>query len=364
MSIEITSSLQDARWSAGRIARWYAELPLLLGANYLPSSAINQLEMFQADTFDPEINRRELSWAAEAGMNSMRVFLHDLLWEHDADGFKQRLDAFLNICAMLGIRPCLVFFDDCHRPHPKAGRQPEPIPGIHNSGWAQSPGIDVLYDEGQWPRLERYVTDVLRTFSGDERILFWDLFNEPTNGGFDGNEDKAPQSARLTQTVFEWARAVGPSQPLSICVWRDPDPLRDHDEASLSERERTVLEIQRFCLEASDLTTFHSYGAVESFREKILQLKGLGRPVVCTEYMARTQQSCFQTHVPVLVEAGVGGYNWGLVAGKSGTIFPWGSREGAPEPDLWFHDVFRPDGTAFDPDEIKVLKQARAQSQP
>ncbi|MGF1449061.1 MAG: cellulase family glycosylhydrolase [Opitutales bacterium] len=360
MPIELTPSLQAARWSAERIEQWYDGLPLLLGANYLPSSAINQLEMFQADTFDADLNRRELSWAVDAGMNSMRVFLHDLLWEADANGFKQRLDTFLGICAEVGIRPCLVFFDDCHRPHPKAGRQPEPIPGIHNSGWAQSPGIDALYDERHWPRLERYVTDVLETFGQDERIVFWDLFNEPTNGGFDGNEDKAPQSAKLTQAVFEWARAVNPTQPLTICVWRKPDPLLIEDSASLTERERLILAIQQFCLDASDLTTFHDYGPADPFREKIQRLKTLGRPVVCTEYMARTQNSCFQTHAPVLAAEGVGGYNWGLVTGKSGTIFPWGSPEGAPEPELWFHDVFRRDGTPFDRAEIEALKAARA----
>ncbi len=83
------------RWSEQQANDWYKAQPWLVGANYAPASAINELEMWQADTFDPKRIDTELGWAAAIGMNTMRVFLHDLLWQQDAEGFKKRLLEFL-----------------------------------------------------------------------------------------------------------------------------------------------------------------------------------------------------------------------------------------------------------------------------
>src|SRR5437762_6188135 len=99
-------------WSPEKAAAWYKEQPWLVGCNFLPSTAINQLEMWQADTFDPKTIDRELGWAASIGMNTCRVYLHDLAYEQDPAGFKERLSQFLVICKRHGIRPVLVFFDD------------------------------------------------------------------------------------------------------------------------------------------------------------------------------------------------------------------------------------------------------------
>ena len=52
---------------------------------------INQMEMWQADTFDPVTIDRELGWAEEIGMNCMRVYLHHLIWETDKEGFRHNL---------------------------------------------------------------------------------------------------------------------------------------------------------------------------------------------------------------------------------------------------------------------------------
>jgi len=170
--------MSKSRWDEDRAERWYADQPWLVGCNFTPSTAINQLEMWQAETFDPETIDRELGWAAKLGFNSMRVFLHDLVWEADADAFKDRIDRFLAIAAGHGISTMLVLFDDCWFP-PRAGAQPSPVPGVHNPGWAQSPGHRVVKDREQWGRLEAYVRDIVGAFAEDERVCVWDLYNEP-----------------------------------------------------------------------------------------------------------------------------------------------------------------------------------------
>ena len=159
----------------------YPRQPWMVGANYIPASAINQLEMWQAQTFDPERIDRELGWAREIGMNTMRVFLHDLLWQQDPQGFKQRIAQFLDISARHHIRVLFVLFDSCWEPEPRLGPQHPPIPGVHNSGWAQSPGLSALRDPSQESRLKAYVEGVIGAFAQDQRIIGWDVWNEPSN---------------------------------------------------------------------------------------------------------------------------------------------------------------------------------------
>jgi hypothetical protein len=347
------------RWTPEQARTWHQALPWLVGTNFLPSTAINQLEMFQPEDYDRNraVLARELDWSAQLGMNTHRVFLHDLLWSTDADGFFRRLDDFLGLCATRDIRPMLVFFDACHRPEPKPGVQPTPISGIHNPGWAQSPAVSTLTDERQWSHLERYVTSVLTRFGRDERVLCWDLYNEPCNSGFDGNRAKAPWSARLVPLAFAWARAASPSQPLTVGVWSEPEPMQPHDAAALDDYQKCLLEAQTAAVELSDIISFHHYSDAAALDRQIDKFLGYGRPIFCTEYMARTQDSRFQTCLPVLKAKGVAAYNWGFVSGKSQTIFPWRTPEGAPEPEVWFHDVLRPDGTPFDPEEPRLIRE-------
>jgi hypothetical protein len=333
------------RWSIEKANEWYARQPWLTGCNFIPSNAINQLEMWQAETFDPAAIDRELGWAAELGFNTVRTFLHDLLWEADPQGFKQRIDCFLDIAARHGIRPMLVFFDDCWNLNACLGAQPAPKPGIHNSGWVQSPGqVVVNADPSSWERLERYVKDILTTFVNDERILLWDLYNEP------GNSGNGSKSLPLLQSVFEWARDVNPSQPLTAGIWFDNK------------------ELNKFQLAASDVITFHNYHPADRLECEIAELELYGRPIICTEWMARTTGSLVASNLPVFAARKVGCINWGLVSGKTNTIFAWqdinnpmsridlSSPDDCDEPKVWFHDLFRPDGTPYDPAEIEAFK--------
>ncbi|MGA2859569.1 MAG: hypothetical protein ABSE40_22090 [Candidatus Sulfotelmatobacter sp.] len=162
-AVFLLSSLASARprWTEQEAARWYQQQPWLVGSNFIPKDAINELEMWQADSFDPQEIDQELGWAEGLGMNTMRVFLHDLLWQQDPEGLKKRLDQFLSIASKHHIRPLLVLFDSCWDPNPKLGPQHPPIPGVHNSGWVQSPGPAAVQDSSQYPRLQAYVLGVV-----------------------------------------------------------------------------------------------------------------------------------------------------------------------------------------------------------
>ncbi len=328
------SFAQPNKWPATKANAWYKQQGWLVGADFLPSTAINQLEMWQAETFDSATIDKELGWAANIGMNVMRVYLHDLAWKADAKGFKKRMDTFLSIAASHKIKILFCIFDDCWNPDPVIGKQPDPKPGVHNSGWVRSPGKSVHDDPTQWKYLQQYVTDILSSFKNDTRILMWDLYNEPANSGY------GLSSLPLLKKVYEWAWAVRPTQPLSSGVWFLDFP-----------------EVNAFQLNNADVITFHNYEDTVSMKKAIDSLQKRGRPVICTEYMARRNNSKFETHLPVLKRYHVAAINWGLVSGKSNTIFPWGSKEGSPEPNPWFHDIFRKDGTPYDVKETELIRQ-------
>ncbi len=351
------------RWPATKANAWYAKEPFLVGSNYVPANAINELAMFQADSFDPKTIDRELALAESLGMNTMRVFLHDLLWQ-DATGFTKRLNEFLSICAKHKIRPMLVLFDSCWDPHPKLGKQREPTPGIHNSGWLQSPGADALSDVSQYPRLETYVKGVVGTFKNDRRILAWDVWNEPDNTNDNSygqnhtlktelpKDRKIAIITNLLPQVFGWVRAAGATQPLTSGVWMGNDWS---NPAKWSPMEKAQIE-------NSDIITFHQYSSAEVLAKLIPGLQKMGRPVICTEYMARGVDSKFQTQLPVAKRAKVGMINWGFVAGKSQTFLPWDSWQkpyiDGREPAIWFHEVFKQDETPYDPAETAAIKEA------
>jgi hypothetical protein len=346
---------QSGRWPEAKANAWDGAQPWLVGSNYIPKSAINQLEMWQADTFDPKEIDLELSWAEGMGMNTMRVFLHDLLWQQDEAGFRKRIDEFLSIASRHHIRPLLVLFDSCWDPRPHLGRQHAPRKGVHNSGWVQSPGAAALRDEKQYARLRDYVRGVIGAFAKDDRILGWDLWNEPgadNAGSYAKHELKNKQSRVeiLLPQVFQWAREINPTQPLTSGVW-------DMDKAVNGGGIGKLQEIQ---LRESDIITFHNYSWPENFKAEIDWLKRYKRPLICTEYMARSVGSTFDTIVPIAKSERVGAINWGFVAGKTQTYYPWESWQHPyvhEEPPVWFHDVLHPDGKAYRQAEVDLIRQ-------
>jgi hypothetical protein len=351
---------QTPRWSGQKANDWYAQQPWLVGSNYIPKSAINELEMWQEATFDPAQIDKELGWAEAMGMNTMRVFLHDLLWQQDAPGFRKRIDQFLTIASRHHIHPLFVLFDSCWDPVPRLGTQHAPIPGVHNSGWVQSPGAKALDDPSQYPRLKEYVQGVVGAFAKDDRILGWDVWNEPgSHGGGDYAKselkyaDKMARVTALLPQAFDWAREANPSQPLTSGVW----------EIDTSKDESAVEEIQRIQLRESDIITFHNYSWPEDFKSEVAWLRRFHRPVICTEYMARSVGSTFDTILPIAKQEHVGAINWGFVAGKTQTYYPWESWEHPyvkNQPAVWFHEVLRSDGKAYRQAEVDLIRQLTA----
>ena len=378
------------RWTEARANAWYAKQPWLVGANFVPSTAANQLEMFQADSFDTITIDRELGYAASVGMNIMRVFLHNLLWQQDSAGFLSRLDTYLSIASSHGIGTMFVLFDSCWNPFPVLGPQPAPVPGIHNSQWVQAPGAAALLDPATTPQLVAYVQAIVGAFAGDPRVVLWDIWNEPdnTNGnsyGYLEPSDKVARVTALLPTMFAAARSASPSQPLTSPLWAG-----DWSSPSLFN------PTQKVQFQHSDVFTFHNYGFPESFRTAILQLKQYGRPVLCSEYMARDAGSVIDLSLPIAHAENVMAINWGLVSGKTQTIITWDSWQhpyaaayeypgldassyqvvllpsGNPPPAggnttvkpyasegpvVWHHDIFQPDGTPYRMMETELIQK-------
>jgi hypothetical protein len=320
-------------WTTEKANSWYKTKTWFRGCDFIPSTAINQLEMWQAATFDTVTINRELGFAESIGLNCMRVFLHHLAWQEDPSGFKLRVNQYLEIADRHHISTIFVFFDDCWNETYKAGIQPLPKPGIHNSGWLRDPG-KLFYDDPTIILvLEKYVKDILTTFENDKRVLLWDLYNEPGNSSY-GNK-----SLPLLQKIFEWAREINPSQPLSAGLWASE-----------------LHDFNTFQLANSDVITYHNYENEIVHQHCIDTLKKYNRPLICTEYMARLRHSTFFNIMPILKKQKIGAINWGLTAGKTNTIYAWDTPiPDGSEPKIWFHDIFRPDGTAFDNKETQFI---------
>ena len=346
--------LSASRWSPERAHAWCSSLPWLVGANFTPSTASNQLEFWQAATFDPVTIERELGWAANLGMTSMRIFLHDLCWEQDAAGFLARIDRVLTIAARRDIGVLFVFFDSCWYPDPRPGTQAEPLPRVHNSRWVQSPGAAVLRDDARFARLKPYVQGVLTHFRDDRRIHGWDMWNEPENHStgkpYAHLDLELAAKATLVEMrlaqVFAWAREIAPCQPLTSGIWQG-------DFAA-----ECLTSIQRLQVEASDVLSFHCYGSGAAMEACITKLAVHGRPLWCSEYMARGAGSTFADSLPVLHRQRVGAWNWGLVAGRCQTEYPWDSWSVpyTTDPQPWFHEILHRDGRPYDPTETDLIR--------
>ena len=330
-------------WTAARANAWYDELGWVSGSNFNPSSSINQLEMWQAATFDSAGIDRELGYAEDVGFNMMRVYLHYLPWEEDPAGFKARIDTYLAIAERRGIKTMFVLFDNCWYGDAELGPQPEPIPGFHNSGWLQCPRYAEVFDTTRWGVLEDYTRGIIDAYRDDARVAVWDLYNEP------GANHRPYQITPLLTEVIRWARDENPSQPLTMGLWV-------HSESHIAGMQ-PLMDLMR---DNSDVITFHQYGGLEDLKQRVSDYASFGRPLIVTEYLARGNGNTFATHLPFMREHRVGAINWGLVTGKTQTMYSWGSPLGAPEPELWHHDIFRADGTPFAEHELEVIRAVNA----
>ena len=322
------------RWTVDHANEWYEAQEWLVGCNYLPRTAVNMTEMWQAEKFDTKTIDQELGWASSAGYNSVRVFLQYLLWRDDPEGLRARIERFLTIASKHGIRSMLILFCDCSfaGKEPYLGKQDDPVPGVHNSGWVPSPGLKRVTDKSVWPDLEKYVKDIVGFFSTDERVIIWDLYNEPGNSGM------GDKSLPLAEATFTWAREVTPVQPLTTGAWTDFG-------SRMSKR----------LMELSDIVSFHDYTHAEGVADTIETCQMHGRPVICTEFLRRQTGNTFEDILPLFSRHKIGWYQWGLVAGRTQTYMPWGSKPGDPMPSIWQHDLLHEDGTPYDSRELELV---------
>ncbi|MGL4427334.1 MAG: cellulase family glycosylhydrolase [Silvania sp.] len=351
------------QWSKEQAQAWYQQQGWLCGFNYLPSTAVNWTDIWQQETFDANTIDRELGWAADAGYNTLRINLPFIVWEHDRDGLMARIDHFLTIADNHGFSTMLTLMDDCgfSGDEPYLGPQKPPVPGKHNSQAAASPGRDKVCDPDCWPHIERYIRDLVRQFRDDKRVLLWDLYNEPGNRGiFATGTEEVLYDAKLEtfahdlmKQAFQWVREEDPSQPLTVCAWRLP----------AEEEGETFYQhpLDQTALELSDVVSYHAYTNTGRMTAIIQQLQQLGRPIFCTEWLARHVGGTIEEQLPLMYMAKVAPYQWGLVRGKTQTWLPWPvvMKESADYCRLWFHDVFEENGIPFSRTEIALLQKLR-----
>ncbi len=351
------------RWTESEAREWWNARPWVCGFNYLPSSAVNFIEMWHGESFDMPTIERELGWAAEIGFNAVRVNLPFLGWRHDRDGLIGRLDRFMGAAAARGIDTVPVLFDDCGfgGEEPVWGPQPAAVPGIHNSRAVASPGREAVLDHALRPALEAYVRDVVGQFRADGRVLYWDLYNEPGNRmDFDRTAyaqfDAAleDQALSLMESCFTWARDAAPDQPVAVAAWTTPLPGQDAHPYQTA--------IDRASLRLSDLVTFHAYWNRDRVERFINYLEVLDRPIICSEWMARAVDSRISDQLGLFHDRGVGCFQWGLVKGRTQTWLPWPddlvrAHGGTPDRDVWFHDLLHEDGSPYDAAEVETVRR-------
>jgi hypothetical protein len=250
-----------------------------------------------------------------------------------------------------------VLFDSVWDPNPQLGKQRPPKPGVHNSGWLQSPGAKALQDPKEQARLEAYVKGVVSFLAKDARVLAWDIWNEPDNmngSSYRAQEptNKVALALKLLPQAFAWARSAGPQQPLTSGVWQGDWST----EEKMSETARQQIAL-------SDVVSFHNYDKADEFEKRVQWLMRYKRPLLCTEYMARGNGSTFEGSLPVAKKHNVAAYNWGLVVGKTQTHLPWDSWKQPytdREPPIWFHEVFKADGSPYRKEEVELIRKLTA----
>ena len=322
-------------WSIEKANDWYKSNAWILGFNYVPSTAVNSTEMWQSESFDVKTMDKELAAASLIGYNSCRVFLQYIVWQHEGEKFTNNFERFLTICKNNKLNVLPIFFDDCafSGREPYLGKQDDPKPGIHNSGWTASPGFTIADDAFCQENLKLYVQSIINKYKNDERILAWDLYNEP------GNSNREAKSHQLLRNAFTWARECSPSQPLTTGIWA----YKDFD---------------KIVLELSDIISFHDYTNIEITKNRIAMLKKYERPMICTEWLHRPNDNTFNSHMPLYKSENIGIYQWGLVNGKTQTYLNWDKEKNKEEmPKIWQHDIFTRDLKPYSEVEIKLIKK-------
>jgi hypothetical protein len=343
---------QTSQWPPNFASDWYRHQPWIIGANYIQSNTVNQIEMWQSETFDGDRIDMELAWAEGLGINTLRVSLHELLWEHDSGGLQNRMRKLLAIADKHKMKVIFVLFDSSGDPYPELGHQRQPKPGVRNSVWVQSPGAKGLIDPKQIENALNYAEDVVAAFNIDRRVLAWDVWNEPDNtnaSSYQTSElpNKVEVVRALLPKVFQYVRAGEPLQPVTSGLWKGDWS----SAASLSPIEKIQVEL-------SDFISFQNYDGPEEFEKRVKWLQAFGRPVMCTGFLARNQGSSIEAILPIAIKYDVGALVGDLVQGKTQKWLPpdsWKSPYIGREPSVWSQDLFATTGPLYNKEDADVI---------
>jgi hypothetical protein len=357
--------LRDSRWTRERTSKYMERFGVVKGVNYstrfgpvfqewnehtiqelFGSGARARIE-FPPTQFNEQVIQQELGWAQNVvGLNTLRLFLSITQYQQDREQFYKKFERFLEIAASKGMSVMPVTsatgLRDPDKPASQKVEEPEFEfkPSVIFGGF-RSAARGVRWDDG-WPRLKPVIKDFIQTFIGryanDKRIILWDLCNEP------------PTAQRpLVEYLFQWAREVNPSQPLSVC-WNAHD--------------------------LSDVITFHTYmrpglsspqgaPARVDFLTELEWARAWKRPILCTEWLARPFGSTVENTLPFFSRYSIGWYSFGLVAGGPAQYqYPWNWPVGSPTPKEWFHCLLYPDGSPYRAEEILAIRDFKYQRPP
>lgn len=349
------------QWSKERAWAWYTARPWIRGCNFMSSDCANRIDQWQAYGFEErfETAKRELALAAETGFNSIRIIPEFFVWEQEHDGFMERFERYIALAHENGISCMIVLGNDCMPPKEEFDKrmhlgEQHVDWGFHGGrrvsqhGTFGGAGYSVLDTREGADRFCAFARELVERYKNDERVLMWDVFNEP------GNSNRKSLSLPVLRHLFALIRGIDPIQPLTVGVWSE------------TKHPEKLPEIERFGLEHSDIVSFHCYRSYADNVEILHRLKAYGRPIVNTEWLARCIGNTVEEIFPLFFAMGVGCYNWGFVAGKYQTYEPW---EGmwdnyAKDPahngwdfDKWFHDLYRPSLHPYNPNEIALIKR-------
>ncbi|MBO5270492.1 MAG: cellulase family glycosylhydrolase [Clostridia bacterium] len=352
----------EQRWTKERVWEWYNARPWMRGCNYMSADCANRVDQWQALGFEERFctTEQELRLMQETGFNTVRLILEYVVWKEEHDGFLERFDRYLSLCAKYGISCMIVLANDCMPP--KTERWKMPYVGEQTYDWGYHGGKKhsqhgshsgpaphfYLDDEESREDYFRMVREIVSLYRNDERICIWDVYNEP------GNSRREDITLPNLKRMFETVREIDPVQPLTAGVFR----MKGDESIPLSA-------VEQYALDHSDIVSYHFYRGYEEHIRVIRRLKKEGRPILNTEWLGRCLHNNVFDLFPLFYLERIGCYNWGFVAGKYQTYEPWEKSweiyAADPHSDFdftkWFHDLYRPNHRPYDPKEIALIKR-------
>ncbi len=281
-------------------------LAAVRGANYVPSWASTSVAAWTR--FDGGVVDRELGFARRLGLNSVRVFLSVVAYEHDSKAFLARLDEFVALADRHGLRPMFVLFDSCF------GKEPA-LDQADSKMWVNNPGYSRIA-AADWSGLEAYVRAVVTRFSRDPRVLMWDVMNEPMA---DFEHVTRAERDRIWAFCRHFCRFVK-------ALDRDHAITVGHAAVDFIPRTADLV----------DALSVHSYAVYEDWLQADLDLalrfgRRYGKPVLVTEFGNPGAGQTYELGLDVIERNRLGFYFWELMIGKimfadqSGLVYPDGT---------------------------------------